>query len=218
MLLFPVFPIRLFMIVLPLVIAGGVLAYAGTRGVNVFKKQGVAWGLTALMIVAAAGIGYGKAIAFNDPIPGAPQSNPPVRETVPPGYDPAASYIRDGANVLSIHTENVLANRVAGLIDRYGVVIGVVTCNYGRDDLYNYAMDCAEDMGLTGLDFIVVLDIRGDNYWLVQGADLADDFTDDDCSDYAWNYMEQAFAAGDYDRAVLDLTEMLQLWYGVYFG
>ena len=216
MALFPVFPIRLLMLALPVVIAVGVLAYAGTRGTGVFKKQGVAWGLTALMIVAAIGIGYGKAIA-GGPIPDVPQSAPPVSETIPPGYNPTTLYIRDNADVLSASTENELASRIAGLFNRYGVAIGVVTCNDNWDDLGGYALDQFEAMNLGGRGFIVVLDIRGDNYWLVQGADLVDDFTDDDCSDYAWNYMEQAFAGGDYDSAVLKLTQALEDWYGSYF-
>ena len=207
-----------FLFILPLVIAVVVLALVGGRGVSVFKKQGVAWGLTALMIVAAIGIGYGKASA-NDLTPeAAPWTTPPVGETVPPDYNLATLYVRDDANVLSIHTENVLASRIAGLFNRYSVAIGVVTCNYGRDDLYSYALKRAEDMGLGGYDFIVVLDIRGDNYWLVQGADLVRYFTDDDCADYAWDYMESYFARGDYDGAVLSLTEMLEAWYGTYFG
>ena len=211
------FQINLLMLILPGAAAVAILAFVGGRGVSVFKKQGVAWGLTALMIVAAIGIGYGKA-PINGPAPDSSHSTPPASEAVLSGYNAAELYIRDDANVLSASTENELASRIAGLFNRYSVVIGVVTCNYGRDDLYDYALKQAEIMDLTGYDFIVVLDIKGDNYWLVQGADLVDDFTDDDCSDYAWDYMESYFARGDYDRAVLSLTEMLELWYGTYFG
>lgn len=216
MALFPIFPIKLLMFILPMVVAGAILGFAGTRGVGVLKKQGVAWVLTALMIVAAIGIGYAKAPA-GGPIPDVPQSTPPI-SSIPPGYNPATLYVRDDANVLSTSTENELAGRIAGLFNRYGVAIGVVTCNYGMDDLYDYALKRAEEMDLGGYDFIVVLDIRGDNYWLLQGADLVDDFTDDDCADYAWDYMEQAFAGGDYDGAVLKLTKALEDWYGGYFN
>ena len=187
------------LLILPVAVAGVILAFVGGRGVSVFKKQGVAWGLTALMIVAAIGIGYGKAHASVNPEE-APQP-----------------YVRDDAGVLSYNTLTQLTQRNQRLYDKYGVVIGVVTCNYGRDDLYNYALKRAEEMDLRSYDFLVVLDIRGDNYWLLQGADLVDDFTDDDCGDYAWEYMEQAFAGGDYDSAVLKLTQALENWYGSYF-
>ena len=203
-------------IILAAAVAAGILAFAGNRGVSVFKKQGVAWGLTALMIVAAIGIGSAKAIA-GGPIPDVPQSAPPVSETVPPGYNPTTLYIRDNADVLSVSTENELASRVAGLFNRYGVAIGVVTCNDNWDDLGGYALDQFEAMNLGGRGFIVVLDIRGDNYWLGQGNEIRRDFTNEDCSDYAYRYMEQAFAGGDYDSAVLKLTQALEDWCGGYF-
>ena len=171
----------------------------------ILKKQSVAWAITAVMIVAAVAIGLMK---------GEPRSGP---SGVPPGGT-SSGYIYDDANVLSAATENRLADRNNRLYSRYDVLIGVVTCNYGGDDLYDYALRRAEVMGLGGYDFIVVLDIRGDNYWLVQGADLVRAFTDEDCGYYAWNYMENYCAAGDYNGAVLSLTEMLEAWYGTYFG
>ena len=197
----PVFPIRLLMIILPVAVAGAILAFAGSRGVSVFKKQGVAWGLTALMIVTAIGIGNIKALASSQ-IP----------------EESAQPYVRDDAGVLSYNTLTLLTQRNQRLYDKYGVVIGVVTCNYGRNDLYDYALKRAEELDLRDYDMLVVLDIKGKTYGMIQGAALVDDFTDEDCDQYAWDYMGDAFARGDYDRAVLDLTEMLELWYGTYFG
>lgn len=208
----PVFGMRaLWMLVVPAaLLAVIVLFVAGRRGTGVFKKQGVAWFLTIVMIVAAIGIGYNKAHASSTPEP----IRPP--ETVPPS-SADYSFVWDDANVLSSRTVRALDERNDRLWNNYGVTIGVVTCNYGWDDLDSYALECAEDMGLGGYDFIVVLDISGDNYWLVQGADLVRDFSDQTCSDYAYDYMEEPFAWGDYDSAVLQLTEMLEAWYGVYY-
>ena len=42
-------------------------------------------------------------------------------------------------------------------------------------------------------------------------------FSDDDCQAYAWNYMEDAFARGDYDSALLDLTQQLANWYADHY-
>ena len=64
----------------------------------------------------------------------------------------------------------------------------------------------------------MALDISGENYWLLQGNDLRRDFTDNDCSNYAYDYMENSFARGMYDDAVLDLTGALEEWYGSYNG
>lgn len=199
------------MLVTPVTLAVIILAVVGKRGTSVFKKQGVAWGLTLLMIFAAIGIGCAKA-PINNP---APSPDYPA-ETIPPAA--ASSYVWDNARVLSSQTVRTLDQRNQRLWDRYQVAVGVVTCSYGRDDLYDYALQCAEDMGLGGCDMIVVLDISGDNYWLLQGNDLRRDFTDQDCTDYAYDYMEDYFARGMYDDAVLDLTEMLEAWYGTYYA
>lgn len=207
----PVFQIRtLLMLALPVAVAAAVLAAVSRRGRAVLQKQGVAWGLTALMVVAAIGIGYARA-PVNGPAPAPDYPS----ETIPPAA--ASSFVRDDANVLSARTQRELAERNDRLWQRYSVTIGVVTCNYNRDDLYNYAEKQFEKMDLGGYDMIVVLDIKGDNYWLYTGDSVAWDFTDDDCSNYAYSYMEDYFVRGMYDDAVLDLTAALEDWYGSYY-
>ncbi|MBD5099196.1 MAG: TPM domain-containing protein [Clostridiales bacterium] len=184
---------------------------------KLLKKQGVAWFLTIVMIAAAIGIGYNKAHASRTPEPDLPS------QTIPPGYSETIppvstdSFVWDNARVLSDRTVRALDERNDRLWNNYSVTVGVVTCDYGGDDLYGYALQCAEDMGLGGYDMIVVLDIRGDNYWLLQGDDIREYFSDKTASDYAYDYMEEPFAWGDYDSAVLQLTEMLEAWYGVYY-
>ena len=201
-----------FLFVLPWAAIGvalAVVAAGAATGKNVFKKQGVAWLITIVMVIAAVGIGYANA-PFNGPVsePAAqPSSAPPA----------SGSFVWDDANELSARTIRELDERNDRLWDRYSVSIGVVTCNYGRDDLDEYAMQCAEDMGLGGYDMIVTLDISGENYWLIQGNDIRRDFTDDDCSDYAYECMEFSFAREDYDDAVLELTKALEDWYGDYY-
>ncbi len=212
----PVFPIRtLFLLVIPVAIAAIILAAAGRRGAGVFKKQGVAWGLTVLMVFAAIGIGYAKAPvkpSANGPEP--PQTNAPAAY---PSDSPSDSFVWDNANALSSRTEQELDRRNERLWNAHSVSIGVVTCDNERD-LGDYALACAEKMGLGGYDFLVALDIAGENYWLVQGDDIRRVFTDDDCSDYAYDCMEKHFASGDYDNAVLKLTKALEDWYGNYYG
>lgn len=174
---------------------------------NLLKKQGVAWLVTIVMIIAAIGIGYAKAPANNPrPEPGLVQG---------PGSMP--SYVRDEARALSDGTVRLLNERNVRLYGDYGVAIGVLVCNYGRDDLPEYAYEAAEDMGLRGHDMLVVLDIKGQDYGIIRGEDLARYFTDEDCSDYAYDYMEDYFVWGMYDDAVLDLTEALEDWYEDYF-
>lgn len=94
-----------------------------------------------------------------------------------------------------------------------GVVIACVTTNYNRDDLYRFALDYGDRIGLGQNDFIVVLDISGDNYYLIQSIGLDGLLTDDDCADYAYTCMERPFSRGNYGEALLSLTEALQYWY-----
>lgn len=175
---------------------------------SILKKQGVAWIITIVMIAAAVGIGQAKA---SPTTVGVEHSTVPIYSAAP--IDNSLGYIYDDAGVLSDSTVEELICRNEDLLYDLDVVIAVVTCNYGRSDLGSYAINYADDIGLGGNDMIVVLDISGDNYWLVQGANLVSDFTDDDCTDYAWAYMETYFARGDYDSAVLSLTEALSDWY-----
>ncbi len=187
---------------------GGVAAGVKNKKVNIFKTQAGAWLFTIVMVTAAIDIGYAKS-----PLAGTQEPRPDV----PNAPASADSYVWDDANVLSGQTERELDERNERLWNTYSVTIGVVTCDNKRD-LGDYALACAEKMGLGGYDFLVALDIAGENYWLVQGDDIRRVFTDDDCSDYAYDCMEKHFAAGDYDNAVLKLTKALEDWYGNYYG
>ena len=202
----PVFPIRwILMLALPVAIAAAVLAAASKRGSGVFKKQGVAWGLTVLMIFAAIGIGYAKA-PFNGPVP---EPGYPTQTAPPPA---SGSFVWDDANALSDRTVRELDERNDRLWDRHNVTVAVVTCDNQRE-LGEYAYRQAEKMGLGGYDMVVALDIWGDNYWLLLGSDVGRDFPYDP-SEYAYEYMENAFVRRDYDGAVLELTKALEDWYG----
>lgn len=185
-------------------IAVAIVAVAARYGKNVFKTQGVAWLMTLVMVVVSIGIGYAKS-----------PTNNPKPETPRPSA--SNSYVWDNAKVLSGKTKDTLNARNDRLWERYRASIGVVTCD-DVDDLGEYAMQCAGDMGLGGYDFVVALDIEGENYWLVQGDDIRRKFTDQMCSDYAYDYMEDYFARGMYDDALLDLTEALENWYEGYYG
>lgn len=204
---------RIALFILPVAALGillGVFAAGVKKGTNIFKLPAVAWMLTGVMVVIAIGIGYAKAPVNN------PSHSPDYpSEAIPPSA--ADSYVWDNARVLSNRTVRELDERNDRLWERHSVTIGVVTCNYGGDDLYGYAMQCAGDMGLGGYDMIVVLDISGENYWLLQGNDIRQYFTDNDCSNYAYDYMEDYFVRGMYDDAVLALTDALGDWYESYF-
>jgi len=209
-----IFPIRLMIVLAVVLVAFSILGIMAGGKAGFLKKQRVAWTLAILMIAASVGIGQAKASAgHNTPAP-----EPTGAPTVPPQpVTPAEqdSYVYDEAGVLSSSTIKTLDRRNEKLLKDMNTAIAVVTCNYGRSDLYDYALERGEEMELGQYDFIAVLDISGENYWLVQGAGLYNEgwFSDDDCSRYAQKYMEKDFARGDYDGAVLSLTEALEEWY-----
>ena len=196
-----------FLFVLPwaaIGIALAVVAAGAATGKNVFKKQGVAWLITIVMVIAAVGIGYANA-----------PYNGPVTEPAPqPSSAPHASgsFVWDDANALSARTIRELDERNDRLWERHNITVAVVTCDNQRE-LGEYAYRQAEKMGLGGYDMIVALDIQGDNYWLLLGNDVDRDFPYDP-SEYAYEYMENAFVRRDYDDAVLELTKALEDWYG----
>ena len=177
---------------------------------NIFKKQGVAVLLTIVMVAAAVGIGRAKAPVSPAPEPGASDIGRPI---APDNAAPETQTVYDEAGVLSRSVENQIEDVNSSLLNSYGVMVAVVTVNENSDSLGQFALDYAEKIGLGEYDFIVVLDISGDNYWLVQGAGLVDMFSDQDCSDYAYEYLEADFADGDYGDAALRLTQALADWY-----
>ncbi len=169
---------------------------------NILKKQGVAWVITAVMIVIAITIGRGKAD------PGQNTPRPDISAPLENFF-----YVFDDAGVLSADEEQDLGRLNEDLYAEYGTVVACVTTNYGREDLFDYALNYAEGIGLGQYDFIVVLDISGDNYWLVQGDGLLGLIGDDECGEYARTYMEDHFARGDYGSALIELTKALSQWY-----
>lgn len=166
---------------------------------NFLKKQSVAWVITLVMVIAAIGIGRARANT-GTPAPG-------------PAPSADAYYVYDNAGVLTDSEITRLSNLNRALMDDMNVVVACVTADHVRSDLYEYALDQAEKLGLRENDFIVVLDISGENYWLVQGAGLTGLFTDGDCADYARDYMEKDFARGRYGDALLSLANALSDWY-----
>jgi len=174
---------------------------------NILKKQGVAWVLTVVMIVLAVVIGAGSTPAH--PVAPTPDAS------APPDF--STFYVFDDANVLSYSEELTLSKLNTELVNSRGAVVACVTTNYGRSNLFDFALDYAADLNLTGIDFIVVLDISGENYWLIQGNDLVPYFTDDDCSGYAFDYMKRDFAQENYGQALINLVEALSEWYELNF-
>ncbi|HPE16935.1 MAG TPA: TPM domain-containing protein, partial [Oscillospiraceae bacterium] len=123
-------------------------------------------------------------------------------------------YAVDEANVLSEETEAGIASANAELEEQTGAQIVVVAVEY-LDGYYadEYAWKLFNDWGV-GDDakdngMLLLFATEEGKGWLVQGAGIADDFTDDTAAAYLDDYFWTDFDKGDYDGAVQTLFTQL---------
>lgn len=162
---------------------------------DILKKRGVAAAITLVVILLMSFVGIAKA----------PVELPPVE---------TGHWVYDGANVLSPEQEAHITQVNTTLISDYGAAVAVATMpNVKGWDLYDFCAALGDTWGLNADSFIVVLDIDGENYWLVQGYGLVDLFTDDMAGQYAWQFLENDFAAQNYGDGVIALVNALHGWY-----
>lgn len=163
---------------------------------NLLKKRGVAVAITAIVIVLMSIVGILKA----------PVEIPDVQ---------TGQWVYDGADVFSAEVEQHLVRGNADLLSEHGAVIAIATVpNVKGWELLDFCVDLADKWGLSGSDFILVMDIGGDNYWLVQGYDLVDTFSDGMATQYVRQFLENDFAAKNYGDGAVKLFDALSAWYG----
>jgi len=162
---------------------------------KLLKKRSTAVIITAVIIVLMSVIGIVKA----------PVALPDVQ---------TGQWVYDGANVLSAEHEQSLTWGNAALLADHGAVVAVATMPDLKGwDMLDFCFALAEKWGLSGSDFILVMDIGGDNYWLIQGADLVGRFTDEMAGQYARQFLENDFAAKQYGAGAVNLFNNLRFWY-----
>lgn len=132
-------------------------------------------------------------------------------------------YAVDEANVLSEETEAGIASANAKLEELTGAQIVVVAVEY-LDGYYadEYAWKLFNDWGV-GDDakdngMLLLFATEEGKGWLVQGAGIADGFTDDTADAYLDDYFWTDFDRADYDGAVQSLFTQLVGWYEGYYG
>ena len=193
--------------------------------VNIMKKV-ISIVMAAVMVMGLA------ACSSSNSAPSAPaaQSTPAEAQTqAPEAQAPAAEAPAPAADASSDEKElkiaffmfensNTFTTYIRKGMEFYGKEKNVVVDSFdGKSDQSTQTDSVTTVLAKGGYDMIVALDISGDNYWLVQGDDIRRDFTDNDCSNYAYDYMEDYFVRGMYDDAVLELTAALEDWYGGYY-
>lgn len=157
-------------------------------------------GWVVLVIAIVAGLALG-------------QMRKPI-QSVPSGKDYALdnlstaeyrNWISDEANVLSAKTEERICLYNANWDHRYSSLVALATVRSVSGDIGDYAYGLAEEIGLSGGDALLVLDIGGKNAYLAVGRDYRALPTDSMVTSYMDQYLYRDFMAGDHDEGVLKL-------------
>jgi len=120
---------------------------------KLFQKTWFAWLLTALMIVAAVGIGQAKG---RQPEPLSTGSTALDRSLSTQQF---ADYIWDEAGVLSNKKEESICLYNANWAQRYDSIIAVAAVTSVDGDIDEYAYDLGEEIELASADGILVIDV-----------------------------------------------------------
>lgn len=136
---------------------------------------------------------------------------------------PENGYVLDVAGVLERETVERILNENETLRAATGASITVVTVDVlGGKEVSEYANRLYEAWGLGDTErqngILVLLAVEDQTYWLIQGAGLRDDLTDDALRDYAWNYLERDFSEGSCDAGARKLCDALFAWYKDYYA
>jgi uncharacterized membrane protein YgcG len=151
--------------------------------VKVFKKYPVAWIIT-IAVILVSGI-YGITMAKADMLP------------VTPG-----NWVCDGAGVLSEETEDAVRSYNAEFDQSYSAYVAVATVDSLRGwEPDEYAEELFNEWELYGNDFLLLLDIGGNQSYLYHGSN----YSDFDYASYLDSYVNPDFFSGNYDSAVLNL-------------
>lgn len=132
---------------------------------------------------------------------------------------PQNGYVADAANVLSSETVSYIVTQNETLSARKsGAAIVVVTVDFlDGKDIDDYATDLFNDWGIGSAEqnngVLILLAIGEDNYYTLQGAGLQSLLPTSTLADYNFTYLEDDFAAGDYDSGVRKLFDALYDWF-----
>lgn len=136
---------------------------------------------------------------------------------------PANGCVADMAGVLKGETVERIVERNQTLTDATGAVVAVVTVDFlnGRD-IDDYATDLFNDWGIGDAQedngVLILLAVGEDNYTILQGEGLQSALPTSTLGEYAGQYLEEDFNAGDYDAGVNKLFDALYTWFEDYYA
>ena len=136
---------------------------------------------------------------------------------------PENGFVADDAGVLSAETMEHINEYNEILYSHTGAVIAVATVkNTGGKNIDDLTYRLFNDWGVGDRDasngLLLLLDIEGDNYFLAPGKNLTKILDENDLWYFLRNYLEDDFAAKDYDAGVRKVFDALYNWYESYYA
>lgn len=120
---------------------------------------------------------------------------------------PENQYVLDEAGVLSEETEQEIIDTNNALFEETGAQVVVVAVDFlGGEDIENYAYTLFNSWGIGSVErnngLLLLLAIGEDNYYAMSGYGLEDYFDGAKLKGMLNDYLEEDFAARDYDAGV----------------
>lgn len=121
------------------------------------------------------------------------------------------TWVEDFANVLTPSTEQYIQQYSQYLADDHSACIVVVTMDYVTGEIDDYALSMFNQWKIGDSNFnngvLLLLSIGDDDYYMMIGRGLEDDFPISDIQYLLDNYLEPDFAIKDYDSGVRKVFE-----------
>lgn len=121
--------------------------------------------------------------------------------------DAPTGYVYDGANVLSSSTESYIERTGSALAEACGAEVVVATVDFtDGEDIADYAYDLFNKWGIgdkkSNNGLLILLSIGAEDYYAEPGVGLTDVFTGGVLDAMLYDYLEDDFAAKEYDSGV----------------
>lgn len=180
-----------------------------------FKKKGVAWFLTAVMIVLAVVIGLAR--GGTDPTPVLPDTGGALDTSLP-----TSSYTRwilDDAGVLTASDRQAISLYNANWDHRYNSLVAVVTVKSipGGSSMEDYAYDLGADAGLGEGDALLLIAVQDGQFYVAVGNEFGTILTGSAESRLS-SALSSGLDQGDYSSGVRAFFETMNQIYYSSFG
>lgn len=136
---------------------------------------------------------------------------------------PENGYVADLAGVLESDTVERIVSKNQTLTDSTGAAIVVVTVDFLNGmDIGDYAADLFNDWGIgdakANNGLLILLAIGEEDYYFLQGTGLQSALSASTLGEYADAYLEDDFAAGNYDAGVGKVFDAFYAWFEDYYA